>query len=486
MPLLTVIAIAFAAPREGTDYSLQSTDGRFIVADANAGKTLLRPAESAHGTVFNFVRVPHSDAVYLKFGDVLLTAFPGSAYGETEADLAHGCEFKLYTRSSDGKVALSSATGTLLRPGIVVSSDGSVALEQGGVPSDESAWWMLRRMTHDGSVTYDEQCDASPARLRTKPHTRAFRARRTALGAPPPRPSMVYLTCAVVMSATTAVMVPSGHLGAALLPVAAAADSALTIAQQWLLPPALQPLLSVGRSRVAAGLQSMQHFRHSLLNKNMMVAVLLHGLVTDGVSDALAQAIAVPASSRVHIDWRRVMRGASVAFVSDDLPFALWARFLWNGFEKLRPVLRRSPLPPWLSAILLSPLGFAALKTLVSQLGYESVSTAMYLSLQEVARGGGLQGAWRELRSKFWRAWMSGLMFFSSTHLLMFLAPVWWMQPILDNLSCLAFNTYLAVLSHESAHAPPSSSWLYKAEEVEAPEGKEHMESSDTRPMAMR
>ena len=26
------------------------------------------------------------------------------------------------------------------------------------------------------------------------------------------------------------------------------------------------------------------------------------------------------------------------------------------------------------------------------------------------------------------------------------------MQPIIDNLSCLAFNTYLAILSHEQAH----------------------------------
>ena len=35
----------------------------------------------------------------------------------------------------------------------------------------------------------------------------------------------------------------------------------------------------------------------------------------------------------------------------------------------------------------------------------------------------------------------------------MFLIPLWWLQPLLDNLSCLAFNTYLALLSHEALTA---------------------------------
>jgi hypothetical protein len=67
----------------------------------------------------------------------------------------------------------------------------------------------------------------------------------------------------------------------------------------------------------------------------------------------------------------------------------------------------------------------------------------------EAARGGGVRGAWREVRAKFWRAWTTGLLLLSSSHLLMFLAPAFWMQPVLDNLGCLAFNTYLAVLSHD-------------------------------------
>ena len=85
----------------------------------------------------------------------------------------------------------------------------------------------------------------------------------------------------------------------------------------------------------------------------------------------------------------------------------------------------------------------------LSQFVYESTSTLAYLGLQEAARGGGWRRVVAEVRSKFWRAWTSGILFFSSSHLLMFLAPIWLMQPILDNLSCLAFNTYLAMLSHE-------------------------------------
>ena len=137
----------------------------------------------------------------------------------------------------------------------------------------------------------------------------------------------------------------------------------------------------------------------------------------------------------------------------------------------------------WARAALASPLGIAVLKTAVSQAGYETASTAAYLGLQEAARGGGPRSILGEIRHKFWRAWKSGFAFFSAAHVLMFLVPVWWLQarhppsrprlhtrgendpfalhvrssqPLVDNLSCLAFNTYLALLSHEDiedAHA---------------------------------
>lgn len=207
-------------------------------------------------------------------------------------------------------------------------------------------------------------------------------------------------------------------------------------------PSAFPPLLRF----LLRFLQSLQQLR----DRHAFKAVLLHGLLTDGTSDVLAQAIAARGSRPpIRLDWPRIGRTAGVAFFSDDLPFALWARVLWDGFERLRPAIQGSSLPPWLRAALASRLGIAVLKTSVSQLVYESFSTAAYLGLQEAARGGGIRGVASELRRKFWRAWTSGIAFFSATHLLMFLVPIWWVQPILDNLSCLAFNTYLALLSYD-------------------------------------
>ena len=103
----------------------------------------------------------------------------------------------------------------------------------------------------------------------------------------------------------------------------------------------------------------------------------------------------------------------------------------------------------WMRLALASPLGIASLKTLASQAAYETTSTAAYLGLQEGMRGGGPKQIFKELKSKFWRAYRSGLAFFTAQNLLIFLLPVWWLQPIVDNLSCLGFNTYLALLSHE-------------------------------------
>ncbi len=63
----------------------------------------------------------------------------------------------------------------------------------------------------------------------------------------------------------------------------------------------------------------------------------------------------------------------------------------------------------------------------------------------------GIRAVLREIRQKFWRAWTYGLAFFSVSHLMIFMLPIWWLQPLLDNLACLTFNTYLALLSHEDA-----------------------------------
>jgi hypothetical protein len=240
-------------------------------------------------------------------------------------------------------------------------------------------------------------------------------------------------------------MLPLGTWSALSLPAIPPPLSALLAALVSVVPTPVAAACTAAASTISSATYAMLSWRES----HALLAVLLHGLLTDGVSDALAQALAVRREHSLVIDWQRLRRSTLVAFLSDDLPFALWARLLWDGFEALRPRLLASPLPAWLRTALASPLGVAVLKTLVSQFGYETASTAAYLGLQEAARGGDARSVWRELRAKFWRAWASGVGFFSATHLLMFLLPVWWLQPLLDNLTCLAFNTYLALLSHD-------------------------------------
>ena len=65
------------------------------------------------------------------------------------------------------------------------------------------------------------------------------------------------------------------------------------------------------------------------------------------------------------------------------------------------------------------------------------------------------RGKRRELKEKFLGTWADGVLFFSATNVLMFLLPVWWLQPVVDNLACLAFNTYLSLVSHGAAPPPP-------------------------------
>jgi len=109
------------------------------------------------------------------------------------------------------------------------------------------------------------------------------------------------------------------------------------------------------------------------------------------------------------------------------------------------------------------------LKTLISQLVYESASTALYLALQEGARGGGVRSALDEVRGKFWRAWTSGLAFFSVTHSIMFLAPLWWMQPVIDNLSSLGEGSHSSTDVDCRARAPGPSHHLPQACQLPSP-----------------
>ena len=53
------------------------------------------------------------------------------------------------------------------------------------------------------------------------------------------------------------------------------------------------------------------------------------------------------------------------------------------------------------------------------------------------------------LAFKFWSVWRDGLVFWSGAHMVVFLMPIWWLQPIADKLFTLAFNTYLSLRAYE-------------------------------------
>jgi hypothetical protein len=464
---LLVRLAACITPREGAEYALLSMDGRYLVADAEKGLLLLPPSAAGHRRKFEFVRVAESsDLVYLRFGVRAATAYPSESYTLqactyraplptlrtpcfrcvrvcvqevllTAYTASGGAEpqFQVYTRA-DGKVALLAAKlGTCLR---ARRTGSSAATEQGTFSAnDEHVWWRLQPASRDAA----RACKASsggPCELEPPP-VRAGAPRATsvltATGSTTPR--KVVATSAALVIGATAALLPA-QLSLPLSGSALASLQAPIAAAMGAMPA---PVREAGAAAAGA-------IKGAVVN-NELGLVLAHGLLSNGVSDALAQAIAAREEGALQLDWKRIRRTTAVSFLSDDLPFILWVRALWKFFERAKPAIAASTvLPPWLAAALSSPLGIAALKTAASQIGYESTSTAAYLGMQEAARGGGPRRILREIRQKFWRAWKSGLAFFSVTHLLIFMLPLWWLQPLLDNLSCLAFNTYLAMLSH--------------------------------------
>ena len=107
MPHLLRLLLLALTPREEVEYSLLSSDGRYLAADERRGRTLLlSPVAAGERARFTFVRAGGSSTlVHLRFGDVLLNA-PAAA---DATDDARGAEFHLYSRPSDGKVALAEA-----------------------------------------------------------------------------------------------------------------------------------------------------------------------------------------------------------------------------------------------------------------------------------------------------------------------------------------------------------------------------------------
>ena len=78
------------------------------------------------------------------------------------------------------------------------------------------------------------------------------------------------------------------------------------------------------------------------------------------------------------------------------------------------------------------------------------------MHLQVILRGGGLQEVGAELRSKLFDVWRASLIFWLFAHAIVFSIPVWWLQPMVDNLFTFGFNVYLAL----AAHRPPRQNQL--------------------------
>ena len=64
-------------------------------------------------------------------------------------------------------------------------------------------------------------------------------------------------------------------------------------------------------------------------------------------------------------------------------------------------------------------------------------------------KGGGLRACGREIKAKLMTAWRDGLVYWSCAHLVVFSIPVWWLQPLADNVATLFFNAYLSVLANK-------------------------------------
>lgn len=197
---------------------------------------------------------------------------------------------------------------------------------------------------------------------------------------------------------------------------------------------------------------------YGLREAHTLKILLAHEVFTDISADIIAQAIAADSdgSAAIAVDWARVPRSAAASLISDDIPFLLWSKYLWELGERVIGRLRGSNLArrsPVLVARLTHPISVTLLKTAITQLVYETTSNAVYLALQAAMRRGKpgetrLRRIITELRSKLFGVWRDGLIFWSAAHVVVFAMPIWWLQPIMDNLFTLMFNTYLAITAY--------------------------------------
>ena len=187
-------------------------------------------------------------------------------------------------------------------------------------------------------------------------------------------------------------------------------------------------------------------FLYALRLKYEWYILMWHEVFTGVSADVLAQSIE---GLRPSINWARAVRTTSVSFLSDDLPFLVWSRVLWTAAERAKAAVRSSSLSPELMAALTSHASITCAKTAVTTGVYDTASDAVYLALQAALRGGGARGIAAELRAKLWTLRRDGLVFWSMAHMALFSIPVYWMQPIADNLTTIIFNTYQSLLAHQ-------------------------------------
>ena len=235
MPLSWLVPIIIAiTPREEAEYTLLSADGRYLVA-GESGTRLLTPdeADGTNAHYFTFVRVPgrpRKAHVFLRFGDALLSA-PASA--SAPFDAAASAQFRLFTRPSDGHVALEAPGGTLLR------AAGSAGVAQGGVPTDEAVWWRLQP-AGDAPV----ECPADAPRLwhrgPSSPRAWGWRRHASAAAAAEPGATVIQRTRSRGGIATSTAMIAT--TGAALLPASAFGTLTAVAAQ----PPVMKALSAIG------------------------------------------------------------------------------------------------------------------------------------------------------------------------------------------------------------------------------------------------
>ena len=247
--LLATQASSLAAPREDEEYSLISSDGRYLVA--NGDRLHLVPAEQATiGSAvhtFDFVRVPGShELVYLRFGETILAAF--------DADGTSSPKFRLFTRSSpDQRVALLTSSDDVEKSKLsrCLRATPSGSVEQAAFQtSDPSVWWQLKPASARG----DESCPSSPPMLGGRARAKPTNVRAASGVVSPAR---VITTSALTVAAATAAMLPAGVIGAAVPALAVNALGALP-----------QPLAAA-----AASAGEVIKGTFGLLRQNQMAAV---------------------------------------------------------------------------------------------------------------------------------------------------------------------------------------------------------------------